>query len=480
MSLTSAMLTAQSSIAARSAEMAIASRNVANVNNPSYARQEAVVQNIVSDTGSVVYVSHASRMVNQAAFKATLKSGSAAIASGSYANMLDQLNPSGQVPFGMSVASSIGSLNEALVAYGNDPSNQVLGQSAINSANAVVNDIKQSAESLKSTRLEADAAMGRAVDNINNILSDLEGVNNKIVSGSAAGKDVNALMDQRDEMLKVLSEEIGIEVLDQDNNGVAVYTDSGITLFEKSPREVSFDTSLSLGSGEVGKNVLVDGIAVAGPGATAPVTGGAIAGYAKVRDDALVTMQTQLDETAKALVDIFQEHEPAPAAGVGDGLFTFVVGAGDLVSRLEVNSAVDPAKGGDVKLLRDGGINGATYKHNTDDNAGYSDLLKSYETAFNQERTFDPASGVNPTSTLKDFAANTVSWFSAERKMATESSTLDASAFNSNAQMLSNKTGVNIDTEMQRLLTIETAYSASARLMTAVDRMFQELLGAVR
>jgi flagellar hook-associated protein 1 FlgK len=459
--------------------MAIASRNVANVNNPGYSRQEAVVQNIVSDTGSVVYVSHASRMVNQAAFKATLKTGSAAIASGSYANMLNQLNPSGQVPFGTNVSSRIGELGETLVSYSNDPANQVLGQSVINSANALVDDLKQSSEGLKETRLEADAAMGRAVDNINKILSDLEGVNAKIVTGSNAGQDVNSLMDQRDEMLRVLSEEIGITVLDQNDNGVAVYTDSGVTLFEKVPREISFDTSLSLGSGEVGGNILVDGIAVAGPGAIMPVSGGAVAGYAKIRDDTLVTMQTQLDETAKALVDAFQEKEPAPGVGTGDGLFTFGTG-GDLISRLKVHADVDPAQGGDVKLLRDGGINGPSFKHNINDNAGYSSLLRSYETALNEERTFATAAGVNPTSTLKDFAANTVSWFSAERKMATETSTLDASAFSSNAQMLSNKTGVNIDTEMQRLLTIETAYSASARLMSTVDNMFKELLGAVR
>lgn len=479
MSLTSAMLTAQSSIAARSAEMAIASRNVANANNPNYTRVEASVQNIVTDTGSVVYVSHASRMVNQAAFKATLTSGSAAIASGSYAKMLDQLNPSGQVPFGTSMASGIGLLNESLVAYANDPSNQVMGQSVINAANGLVDDLKQSAQTLIDARMEADAAMGRAVDNINKILSDLEGVNGKIVSGSAAGNDVNGLMDQRDEMLKVLSEEIGIEVLEQDNNGVAIYTDSGVTLFEKSAREVSFDASLSLGSGDIGKNVLVDGIAVSGPGASAPVTGGAIAGYARGRDEALVTMQMQLEETADALVEAFQETKPG-GADPKDGLFSLDTGTGDLVSRLKVHDAVNPAENGDINLLRDGGINGPGYKHNTTGSVGYSELLRGYETALNAERTFDQAAAVNTNSTLADFAANTVSWFSAERKMAAENSTLDASAFSSNAQMLSNDTGVNIDTEMQRLLTIETAYSASARLMTAVDKMFQELLGAVR
>lgn len=476
MSLTSAMLTAQSSIAARSAEMAIASRNVANVNNPNYTRQEAVVQNIVSDTGSVVYVSHASRMVNQAAFTATLKSGSAAIASGSYANMLDQLNPSGQVPFGTSTATAIGNLSESLVAYGNDPSNEVLGQSVVNSAVGLVDNLKHSSELLERTRLDADAAMGRAVDNINKILSDLEKVNGKIVTGSNAGDDVNSLMDQRDEMLKVLSEEIGIEVLYQADNGVAIYTDSGVALFEKVAREVSFAPSLSLDLEEVGQNILIDGISVAGPGATLPVSGGAIAGYAKVRDETLVTMQKQLDEIGKAIVAAFIETR-SDGSDPQEGLFTFDSGA-ETISNLKVHDRVMDAGGS--RLIRDGGIHNATHDHNSENHAGFSTLIKNYEKALNQERTFAVEAGVNPNSTLHDFAASTVSWFSAERKMATESSTLDASAFKSNAQMLSNKTGVNLDTEMQRLLTIETAYSASARLMSTVDNMFKELLGAVR
>ncbi|KZK81892.1 Flagellar hook-associated protein 1 [Pseudovibrio sp. W64] len=476
MSLTSAMLTAQSSIAARSAEMAIASRNVANVNNPNYTRVEASVQNIVTDTGSVVYVSHASRMVNQAAFKATLKTGSAAIAAGSYAKLLDQLNPSGQVPFGTSTATAMGTLNETLVAYSNDPSNKVLGLSVLNAGHSLVDGLKQSSETLKEARLNSDAAMGRAVDNINSILSDLEGVNDKIVLGTAAGTDVNALMDQRDEMLKVLSEEIGIEVLQQNNNGVAIYTDSGVTLFEKSAREVTFDTSLHLGSGDVGNNILVDGISVAGPGATAPVTGGAIAGYAKARDETLVTMQTQLNAVADALVETFREPQPAPGTSDGPGFFILDgPTTADAVSRLQVN----PLVAADVTLLRDGGIT-AGYEHNTGDAAGYSDLLRGYTDKLNAVQSFTGATGVTANSTLQDFTANTVSWFSAERKVATENSTLKASAFSSNAQMLSNTTGVNIDTEMQRLLTIETAYSASARLMTTVDNMFKELLGAVR
>jgi flagellar hook-associated protein 1 FlgK len=45
---------------------------------------------------------------------------------------------------------------------------------------------------------------------------------------------------------------------------------------------------------------------------------------------------------------------------------------------------------------------------------------------------------------------------------------------------LLNESGVNIDEELGSLIVVQTAYSASARVVTAVDEMFQELLNAVR
>ena len=39
---------------------------------------------------------------------------------------------------------------------------------------------------------------------------------------------------------------------------------------------------------------------------------------------------------------------------------------------------------------------------------------------------------------------------------------------------------LNIDEELGNLIVVQTAYSASARVLTAVDELFQELLNAVR
>jgi len=45
---------------------------------------------------------------------------------------------------------------------------------------------------------------------------------------------------------------------------------------------------------------------------------------------------------------------------------------------------------------------------------------------------------------------------------------------------LSNESGVSIDEELGNLIVVQTAYSAAARVVTAVDELFQELLNAVR
>ena len=44
---------------------------------------------------------------------------------------------------------------------------------------------------------------------------------------------------------------------------------------------------------------------------------------------------------------------------------------------------------------------------------------------------------------------------------------------------LSNATGVNLDTELTNMLTIESSYTASAKLVTAVTAMFNTLVNAV-
>ncbi|OKL43086.1 flagellar hook-associated protein FlgK [Pseudovibrio exalbescens] len=489
MSLSSALLTAQASIQARSAELAINSQNISQVNNRGYSRQSAVVTTVYAGTSTGIYVSNAQRAADRAGLETVIANGSTATASETYASLLDRLGATDSDPFSGGLSSGLGKLESDLRAYANDPTNLVLGQTVINSSNALVTDLHNGASRVQKLRTDSDAAMATSVDKINSILSDLESLNEDIVAGTAGNKDVNALLDKRDQQLLALSQEIGIEVVYRDNNDLAIYTDSGVTLFETSARDVSFTPTAAFDANTVGGQVVVDGVSVVGPGATKPVSGGALAGHAQIRDETAVTLQTQLDETASALIDIFKEVDQSGGGGPDlTGLFDWSGGPGmptaadipGLASKIKVNAAVDPGQGGNLELFRNGGVNGAAYVYNAAGTDGFAERLNQSIDLMNADRTFDPASGVNPTSSLMTFSTNSTSWYSAERQRSTDVAMVDSAAFTSSVDTLSNKTGVNLDVEMQRMLTLENAYSASASLLGTIDDMFKELLATVR
>ena len=49
---------------------------------------------------------------------------------------------------------------------------------------------------------------------------------------------------------------------------------------------------------------------------------------------------------------------------------------------------------------------------------------------------------------------------------------------NSLQQSFNSASGVNIDSEMANLLTLQNAYSANARVLTTIDQMFNTLVQA--
>ncbi len=474
-------MTARSSLAARSAELSITSQNIANVNNQNYHRQTASVHTIVSDSGMGIYVKNAKRAASDSALDAVFKSQSVATASGSYGTLLNELESSVGKPFTTGISMSIGQLQGDLRTYSNEPSNMVMAQQVVNSVGSLANTIKQASADIQKTRMSADQSIELAVKNINKTLADIETINREIVRGTALGHDVNAKLDERDAMLKTLSSEMGIDVLYREKNDIAIYTDSGITLFETSAREVSFTPTGVFDGSTVANNVFVDGVTVAGPGARNPIKGGAIAGYAKMRDETAITMQKQVDELAFSLIDAFKETDPAGGGADAPGLFTWAGGTAMPTRPADVDNIaasiqVNDAYVGNLELVRDG----ATYDYNPDNNAAYADRLNTLVDSMKQSRTFDAAASVNTESDLMQFAANTASWFAAERKRGTETAALNSTAFRAANETLSGKTGVSIDKQMQLLLSIEKSYSASARLLTTIDGMFQTLLNAAR
>ena len=82
-------------------------------------------------------------------------------------------------------------------------------------------------------------------------------------------------------------------------------------------------------------------------------------------------------------------------------------------------------------------------------------------------------------SGLIDFAQKIVNEQTQELLLVNERAEDEDTLRNILSQELLNDSGVNLDEELGRLIVLQTAYAAAARVVTAVDQLFQELLNAV-
>lgn len=92
----------------------------------------------------------------------------------------------------------------------------------------------------------------------------------------------------------------------------------------------------------------------------------------------------------------------------------------------------------------------------------------------------DISTNVNGSLGLIDFAQRMVNEHTQELVLTSERIDDEGSLQTLLQDRLTNQSGVNLDEELGHLIVVQTAYSASARVLTAVDELFQELLNAVR
>ena len=487
MSLSVALNTARQALQTTATQIAVSGSNVANANDASRSRKIATP---TTDASGAPYIGTITRATNDSLLTQYLGANSDTSASAALLDGLDRLQDTvGDTEDGTSPAAKIADLSSALQAYANAPSDSSLGQAAVSAAQSVASTLNSASQTVTDVRNDADAAMADSVDKLNSLLDQFETLNQEIVKATQTGQDATDALDQRDGLLDQISQETGISVLRRADNDMAIYTDSGVVLFDKTARQVSFTRSSSLAAGTTGNAVYVDGVPVTGANATMPISSGALAGLATLRDETAPTYQAQLDEMARGLVESFAESDQSGGGGTDKaGLFTWSGGpsipasgtlASGIAASIKVNSAVVPAAGGSTTKLRDGGINGAAYKYNDTGAASYSDRLTGLVDSLDTARSFSTASGLDASASLSDFATASVGWLEDQRQSTSDTADYQSALLDRVSTALSNDVGVNLDDEYAQELQLEQSYQASSKLINLINSMFQTLLDAV-
>lgn len=490
MGLNLALDTARASIAATSSQISVASRNTTGANDPAYSRK---IASLVTGGGGTAIVIQ--RATDSALFGRKLIGTSAAAGSQAVSDGLKALSDTvGDSSDPTSAAARLGSLNAAMQAAANRPDDAQLAREAIEKARDLATSLNGAATAVQTVRAGADTALAASVGRINDLLGQFEVANRAVTRGSGSGADVTDALDDRDRILTALSQEIGITTLTRSGDDLAIYTDSGVPLYDRGARRVSFEETVGFSAGSVGNSVVVDGVPVTGADSPMPVRSGRIAGLATLRDEVAVRYDAQLDAIAGGLVDAFAETgDPGTGVETRAGLFTggasSAVPGGSvpatigLAARIRINAAVDPKAGGDLETLRDGGMNGAAFRSNpaaAGADAGYPDRLRGLADALGADRSYDAATEISGQASLQSFAASSAGWLADQRKAATADSDYQSTLLARTTEAFSNAVGVNVDDETARILQLEQSYTASARLISVVDQLLKTLMDAVR
>ncbi|MDX7953065.1 flagellar hook-associated protein FlgK [Lichenihabitans sp. Uapishka_5] len=501
MGLSTTLSIAQAALQANANQTTVVSKNIAGVNDAGYSRRIASLTTQADGIPTVTV----SRSSNTELFNQLLSSTSDAQSADALSSGLDALeqtvnltssasnseSSTDKTSVGTSPAALLASLTAALTSYAAAPDNTALGQAFLSDAKALASKLNAASTTVQTVRKQADTDIANAVTDANALLSQFTAVNTAIVTGTATGADISDQQDKRDSILTALSKDMGIVTTTNVDGSMSIYTDSGVTLFDRKPNTITFSPTTTFADGTTGNAVVVAGIPITGSSSVMPLASGSIAGLTGLRDTTTVAYQNQLNQIASGLVTVFADSDQTGgSAATIPGLFTYSgspampsTGQTGLAAAITVNANADPSKGGSLARMRDGNVGdptNAAYNANTTGAAAFSTRLMALGTALNTAQTFDATSGAAASGTLAAYAGSSVSWLEASRSTATATSTSASALVNQATTSLSNSTGVNLDDQLSQMLDLEHSYSASAELMSTVKSMFGSLISAMQ
>ncbi len=484
MSMATSLSSALSGLTAASRAADLVASNVANAMTQGYARRDLQLgSRSLGGVGQGVVVNGVTRNVDLALMNdrrnATADAGDRSTRF-AFLSRLETTIGTSDSP--TSIGARVAAFDSALIAAASRPESESRLTGVLDAAKALTKQIASAANDVQAAREGADDQIENDVAQLNSALTRVADMNTQIRAFTGAGRDTSALMDQRQQLIDQIAEIIPLREVDRDHGEIALYAPNGTALLEGRPSQFGFTpvgvitADMTLASGAL-SGLTLNGRSIATNGEYSPLKGGRLSAQFAIRDELAPAAQTQLDALARDLVTRFDDPALDPTRSPGDpGLFTDLGGAFNpaneegLAQRLSLNASVDPSNGGALWRLRDG--LGAT----TPGPAGQSSLLTALQAALVAPNV--PASG--------GFAGGAFSFSALNAKMISgvamarltgETESNFATARADALQAMEMQNGVDTDQEMQKLLLIEQAYSANAKVIQAVDGMIQTMLG---
>ncbi|WP_170761288.1 flagellar hook-associated protein FlgK [Ruegeria lacuscaerulensis] len=481
MNMTTAFNNALSGLTAAGRGASVVSDNIANALTPGYARRSLeLTTNTISGTGvrTVGVVRHQDPVLTANRRTTDADLAHQTTISGFHSRFETLVGTADEAT---SLSARLADFDNSLITAASLPDSAERLDQVARTGRDLATGLNAASEGLRQLRSDADRTIGKQVDNLNQTLKDIEELNAKIPAIKYSGGDIGGLLDQRQVLIDQVNELIPVNVVPRANDQVSLYSDGGLILLENTAAEFSFTTTGDTKPHMTVANGLLSGLEMNGKpvrtsGDSAQIRGGALAAQFQIRDELTVEAQTNLDTVARDLIERFETPGLDPTALPTDpGLFNDdgnrfnVTAPAGLASRISLNTIVDPDNGGDSWRLR-AGLGAAT-----PGDPGDATQLQAFGAILSDARPV--AGAVFGTGDMRaaEITEALLSKAGADAHTASQRLTFANSARLEMAQIEAEQ-GVDTDQELQRLMQIEQAYAANARIISVVDELMDTLL----
>lgn len=483
MTISSALSAALTGLSASSRAASVVSENIANARTDGFGERSLTLSSIAHGAGRGVQVVGVSRNSDPVILGERRSAGAAQGEADTRASYLQRIETLiGSPDSSASLSARFDALETSLVSAASRPDSQARLESVLNTAQQLAGTLNDISNGIQDIRQQADAQIATEITNLNHTLAAIHDLNGTIRTSVSRGEDALGLIDRQQSLIDGIADLIPIREVRNDAGMVSLYTTNGLSLVDGRPVEFGFTATpaitplMSLQNSDL-SGLTVNGREVSSLGSYASLSGGRLAALFAVRDEIAPQAQAQLDGVALDLTARMDDPGLDATRGATDpGLFsddglqasaTYEAG---LAGRIKVNAAVDPDQGGALWRLRDG-VGAAT-----EGAPGNPTLLQGILDALQTERPTSSTAFSGTSRSMAELASDLLSLTSMDRQFADARAAETSGKFTALREAELSR-GVDTDQQMQRLLEIENAYAANARVLSTLDDMIERLLG---
>ena len=409
-----------------------------------------------------------------------------------------------------SLPDSLGNIQSTLTSLAATPLESSAQTAVISAAKTLTSNIHTLSDAYTAQRQTAQDNIVSTVSTVNSQLTQIGSLSAQIMSLKASGADSADLENQRLEAMNSLSSNLSVTFSESSNGDMVVRTEDGTELptrpdqMGKPYNSIKLPTStwpLSASNTTLSASTVYSSdtstanpdlfISLDGTGdIKSHLTGGTLGANITLRDTTYPKMQAQLDSFSYTLINRFSNAgvslftNGSTSTPSSNPTGTTPNGLVGLSSALSVNSeyTADPSKlssGGDTSTTK-GDISAITNVLNETFGTSSADTTGSLAA---------PSSGLGPDGSIslgfsgsQGILALATSLTSDQASVASEASngfTYASSVQTTLQTAVSSVSGVNVNNEMAKVVALQNAYTANAKVISTVQTMFSALLNAI-